>query len=264
MIRTLILTLAFLCVVGNSALFGQKNSTAPAESPTDKMKVEDTKPKVFDMFFLVKEDKPDTAMVKAVVGGMYQRLVATGLTAGTDFQVYVGHDTIQVRLTGNTRDVTDWYSLLVRQGLLRVHLADDSLYAMPVDTAKIPAGNVIMFEPDMKTRRYVGDRFLNGKLVNLLMSVEQFDRPVLSCIVVPNDTAYKSFLFTKGMRIATCVDGVVFSSALVSSDSASITQFPIATQYPASLTYVIDRAVRFPLPRPVEFLGWRKTEEKQK
>ena len=83
-------------------------------------------------FFIVKEDKTDTAMVKLVVGGMYQRLVSSGLAAGTDFQVYVGHDTIQVRMNNNTRDVTVFATRPISAGLLAVALFLLVLAALPM------------------------------------------------------------------------------------------------------------------------------------
>lgn len=256
----------YLLIVATLVLFvgaGRAQETKrPPETSAGKVKVEDTKPEKFDMFFKIKEDKFDSNIVKTVVQAMMLRLNTTGLVPATDYTIFYGHDTVQVRMMNNKRDVSDWYSLLVRQGVLRIHLSNDSMYYAKVDTTKIPKGYIAVSEPDMKTMHYVQDRILNGQLIQLVSSIEKFDSPALSGVVVPKDTAYKSFLFTKGMRFATLVDGVVYTTAIITSDSAALNQFPIMQQYPAALTYVIDRVVRYPFVAPVDFLGWRKTEEK--
>ncbi len=261
MTRYLLILSAAALLIGTTAAPAQETKRPP-ESPNDKVKVEDQKPEKFDIFLKVEEQKADTNIIKSVVQAIVLRLNSSNLNPGVDYNVYTGHDTIEVRFFKNKRDVTDWYSLLVRQGILRIHLADDEKYFGKVDTANIPKGYMAVPEPDMKTLHLVQDRILNGQLVQLATTIEAFDMPALNGIVVPKDTAYKSFLFTKGMRFAVLVDGVVFTSASITSDSAAISQFPIMQQYPASLTYVIDRAVRYPYAAPIKFLGWRKAEEK--
>jgi hypothetical protein len=47
----------------------------------------------------------------------------------------------------------------------------------------------------------------------------------------------------------------------VNKDSVALNTFPILTQYPSELTYVIDRVVRFPLLSQVDFLGYRPLKE---
>ena len=131
--------------------------------------------------------------------------------------------------------------------MLRVHLANDTNYALPVDTNKIPKGYIVVTELDGKTKHLVYDRILNGNLMQLTNSYEAFDNPNLTGLVLPKDTAYKSFLFTKGMRFAVVIDGVVYTSGAPTGDSLAINQFPLLTQYPAAYTFAMDRSVRYPL-----------------
>lgn len=261
MMRYFLIVFSFVFIATASSLVAQQ-SKKPADASGDKLKVADTKPEKFDMFFKIKEDKFDTNTVKSVVNGVMMRLNSAGSSATKDYGVYLGHDTIQVRFLTNKRDVTDWYNLLSHQGILRVHLASDTTYFATVDSNKIPKGHIIVSELDGKTKHYVYDRILNGNLMQLTNSYEQFDSPSLTGLVLPKDTAYKSFLFTKGMRFAIVIDGIVYTSGAPTGDSLAINQFPLLTQYPAAYTFAMDRAVRYPYPVPVEFLGWRKSEDK--
>jgi hypothetical protein len=240
-----------------------KPNSVPADKTTTDPGVEsqNDKPQQFDILFRVKEEKLDTNVVNQIVRGYVARLNSSGLAPVKDYQIYLSHDTIQVRFLNNTRSYKDWYSLLVRQGFMQVHLTSDSLYNVKVDSANVPKGYVILPDIDLKTTHYVSNQVLNGNLVQLQSTIEKFDEPTLTGQIMPRDTQYQSFMFRKGMRIVVVVDGVIYNSAVVVADSAAVNTFQLMTQYPPPLTYIMDRVIRFPLSQPVDLIKVQPIKE---
>jgi len=255
--------LTCVCVLGIFAgsSFAQKKVTGNAKPAPDSTTVQDNKPKMFDLYFHVKSDKYDTNLVKQVWQSFMARLNSSGLVPTRDYNIYVSKDTITVRFLDNSRVNTDWWSMLVRSGVLQLRLMTDSMYDQKVDTNKVPAHYAVFSEIDGKTKHYVSDKLLNGKLAQLLCTIEKFDQPTLTAVILPKDTQYTSFLFNKGMRLVVLIDNVIYNTMVVNRDSVALSAFPILTQYPSDLTYVLDRVVRFPLETQVDFLGYRPLKE---
>ena len=250
---TLFFLIMFAALAG--AQVNSPNSVPADKSTTDQgVETQNDKPRQFDILFRVKEEKLDTNVVNQIVRAFVARLNSSGLAPAKDYQIYVSTDTIQVRFLNNDRSYKDWYSLLTRQGFMQVHLTNDSLYNVKVDSAHVPKGYVVLPDIDLKTTHYVSNQVLNGNLVQLQSTIEKFDEPTLTGEIMPRDTQYQSFLFRKGMRIVVVVDGVIYNSAVVIADSAAVNTFQLMTQYPAPLTYIMDRVIRFPLSDPLDLI----------